>query len=91
MSETTKRNINRILSDLLMTSLTEKLSYKNTDQWIEKLSEIPLDILKDIKIEYKFDINGDITEITRQKMAIWSQNVVSCIQFLIRYLGFQHN
>ena len=27
-----------------MTSLTEKLFYKNADEWIEKLLEIPLGI-----------------------------------------------
>ena len=29
-----------------MTPLTKKLSYKNTDKWIEKLLEIPWDILE---------------------------------------------
>ena len=31
-SETTKGNVNKFLSDLLMTLLTKKLSYKNTDE-----------------------------------------------------------
>ena len=39
--ETTKGNINKFLSDPLMTSLTKKLSYKNVDESIEKMSEIP--------------------------------------------------
>ena len=46
-SETTKNNVNKFLSDLLMTSFTKKLSYKNADEWIEKLSEIPWGILED--------------------------------------------
>lgn len=39
-SETTKGNFNKFLTDLLIVPLTEKLSYKNVDKWIEKLSEI---------------------------------------------------
>ena len=39
--ETTKGNVNKFLSDPLMTPLTKKLSYKNADEWMEKLSEIP--------------------------------------------------
>ena len=40
-SETTKCNINKFLSDLLIIPLTKKLFYKNVDEWIEKLLEIP--------------------------------------------------
>ena len=40
-SEMTKGNVNKFLSDLLMTPLTKKLFYKNTDERMEKLSEIP--------------------------------------------------
>ena len=46
-SETTKGNVNKFLSDPLMTPLTKKLSYKNADEWMEKLSEIPWGIPKD--------------------------------------------
>ena len=40
-SETTKGNVNKFLSDPLMTLLIKKLSYKNFDEWMEKLSKIP--------------------------------------------------
>ena len=46
-SETTKGNINKFLFDPLMTPLTKKLSYKNADEWMEKLSEIPWGIPED--------------------------------------------
>ena len=39
--EMTKGNINKFLSSPLMTLLTKKLSYKNADEWIEKLPKIP--------------------------------------------------
>ena len=39
--KTTKGNVDRFLSNLLMALLTKKLSYGNADKWIEKLSEIP--------------------------------------------------
>ncbi len=40
-SETTKGNVDRFLSDPLMAPLTKKLSYRNADEWMEKLSDIP--------------------------------------------------
>ncbi len=46
-SETTKSNVDKFLSDPLMALLTEKLSYRNVDEWMEKLLEIPWGILKD--------------------------------------------
>ncbi len=39
-SETTKSNVDKFLSDPLMAPLTEKLSYQNADEWMEKLSKI---------------------------------------------------
>lgn len=39
-SITTKGNINKFLSNPLIVSLTNKLLYRNTDKYIEKLSEI---------------------------------------------------
>ncbi len=46
-SKTTKSNVDKFLSELLMASLTEKLFYRNADEWMEKLSEILLGILND--------------------------------------------
>ena len=40
-SEMTKGNVNKLLSNLLMTPFTKNLSYKNADEWMKKLSEIP--------------------------------------------------
>ncbi len=46
-SETTKGNVNKFLTDPLMTSLIKKLSYKNVNEWIEKLLKISWGILDD--------------------------------------------
>ena len=46
-SEMIKGNINKFLSEPLMTPLTKKFSYKNADEWMEKLSEITWGILED--------------------------------------------
>ncbi len=46
-SETTKGNMNKLLTDLLMAPITKKLPYKNADKWMEKLSEIPWGISND--------------------------------------------
>ncbi len=39
-SETTKRNIDKFLSNPLMKPIIKKLSYRNEDEWMEKLSAI---------------------------------------------------
>ncbi len=53
-----------------MTPFTKKLSYKNADEWIEKLSEIPWDIPHKKWIEYNFDIESGISGIIKQEIAI---------------------
>ncbi len=40
-SETTKRNFDKFLSNPLIKPITKKLSYCNTDEWIEELFAIP--------------------------------------------------
>ena len=46
-SETIKGNVNKFLTDVLMISFFKKLSYKNADEWIEKLLKIPWGIPED--------------------------------------------
>lgn len=64
-SETTKGNKNKFLTNPLITLLTEKLCYKNANEWMEKLSEISQNILEDKWTEYKFNIENDISRIAR--------------------------
>ena len=61
--ETTKSNVNKFLSDPLMTPLTKKLSYKNANEWMEKLSEIPWGIPEDKWIEHKYNVKSDVSKI----------------------------
>ena len=68
--ETTKGNVNKFLSDPLMTPLTKKLSYKNADKWMEKLSEIPWGIPEDKWIEHKYNVKSGISGIAGQEIAI---------------------
>ncbi len=90
-SETTKGNVNKFLTDLLMVLLTKKLSYKNADEWMEKLSEIPWGIPNDESIEHRFDVENGVSGIARQEIAIQSRNVINCVEFLIGHPGFQYN
>ena len=62
-SETTKGNVNKFLSDPLMTPLTKKLSYKNADEWMEKLSEIPWGIPENKWIEHKYNVESGVSGI----------------------------
>lgn len=43
----TKNNVNKFLSDPLMAPFTEKLSYKNAEEWMEKLLDIRWGIPED--------------------------------------------
>lgn len=79
--KTTKGNINKFLSDSLMSSFPKKLSYKNLDEQIKKLLEISQSIPENKWIKHKFDLENGVSGITRQKIAIQLQNVVNCIRF----------
>lgn len=58
---------------------------------MKKLLEISQDIPEDKQIEHKFEIKSSVFRIFGQEIAIQSQNVVSCIEILIGYPGFQYN
>lgn len=62
-SKTIKSNVNKSLNDPLMAPFTEKLSDKNANEWIEKLLEILWGILKNEKIDYKFDVESGVSGI----------------------------
>ena len=90
-SENTKGNVDKFLSNLLMAPLTEKLFYQNADKWMEKLSEIPWGIPNNKWIEHKFELQSGVAGMARREIAIHSQNVVGCLEFLMRHPGFRHN
>lgn len=48
-----------------MTLFIKNLSYKNTDEQIQKLLEILLDIPKYKQIKYKFEIESGLSKIAR--------------------------
>ncbi len=83
--------MNKFLTDPLMAPLTEKLSYKNTNEQMKKLSEIPWGIPDDKQIEYRFDVESGVSRIAEQEIAIQLQNVINCVEFLMGHLGFQYN
>ena len=86
--ETIKGNVNKFLSDLLITPLSKKLFYKNADKWMKKLSEIPWGIPENKWIEHKYNVESNISAIAGQKIPIQLQNVLSCIEFLMGHPGF---
>lgn len=78
-SEIIKDKLNKLISHPLMTHFTKKLSYKNADEWMEKLSEITWGILENKWIEHKFNVESGISGIAGQKIIIQLQNMLSCI------------
>ncbi len=55
---------------------------------MEKLSEIPWGIPDDEWIEHRFDVENSISGIIGQEIAIQSQNMINCVEFLMSHLGF---
>ena len=90
-SETTKRNVDRFLTNPLMKPITEKLSYRNADEWIEKLSDIPWGIPDDKWTEHKFELESGVEKIAGQNLTIQSRNVIDCLRFFIGHPGFWEN
>ncbi len=63
--ETTKGNVNRFLSNLLIFLFTKKLSYQNANKWIEKLSDILWGIPNNKQINHKFELQNNMGGIAR--------------------------
>ena len=89
--KTIKDNMVKVLFNPLMALLTEKLSYWNDDKWIEKLSEILWDIPNNKWIEHKFELQSSMVEMAKREIAIYLQNFVGCLKFLMRHPSFWHN
>ena len=68
--ETTKGNVNKFLINPLIAPLTKKLSYKNADKQMEKLSEIPWGIPEDKQTEHKFNVKSGVSGIAGQEIVI---------------------
>ena len=58
---------------------------------MEKLSEIVWGIPNNVWIKHNFELRSDVAGMARQKIAIYLQNMVGCIEFLRRYPDFWHN
>ena len=39
-------------------------------------------------IEHKFEVQSGLAEMARQEIAIYSQNVMGCLEFLMRHPDF---
>ncbi len=74
-----------------MAPLTEKLSYRNTDEWMEKLSDIPWCIPNDKWIDHKFEVQSGVGGMAGREISIHSRNVIRCLEFLMGYPGYRHN
>ena len=68
--------ISQFLSNPLMRSITEKLSYQNADEWIEKLSTIRW---------------GVPDKVAGQKLTIQLRNVIDCLGFFMEHPEFANS
>lgn len=55
-------------------------------KWLLKIS---WGIAKDNKNEHEFNVESIVFKITGQEIAIKSQKVISCIEFLMRHPSFE--
>ena len=53
-----------------MKPITKKLSYRNADEWMEKLSDISREILDNKWTEHKFELESGVEKIARQNLTI---------------------
>lgn len=70
-SETSKSNMNKFLTNSLMKSITEQLSYKNIDEWKEKLSLISWNIPNNKQVHYTFQVKTGANKVLKQKLTIY--------------------
>ncbi len=55
---------------------------------MEKLSEILWGIPNDEWIKHKFEHQNGVARMAKQESVIHSQNMVGCLEFLIKHPGF---
>ena len=58
---------------------------------MEKLSEILWGIQNNKSIEHKFELENNVAGIARQEISIYPQNLLGCLELLMRYPGFWLN
>lgn len=87
-SETTKDNVDKFFSNPLMRSINEKLSYRNADEWMEKLSNIRWGV-PDVKwIKLKFQLKNRVNKVAGQKLTIQLRNVIDCLGYFMGHPEF---
>lgn len=90
-AKTTKSNINKFLTEPLMALLIEKISYQNADKWMKKILKILWGFSKNKWTKQKCDLENDLAKIPGWEISIYSQNMMGCLKFWMRYPAFWHN
>lgn len=90
-SETTKGNVDKFFSNPLMRSITEKLSYQNADEWMEKLSTIRWGVPEVKWVKLKFQLKNRVNKVAGQKLTIQLQNVIDCLGFFMEHPEFANS
>lgn len=74
-----------------MKPITKKLSYRNVDERMEKLSTISQEISDNKQTKHKFQLESGIDKIVSQNLSIQSRNMINCLGFFMGHLGIQEN
>jgi hypothetical protein len=87
----TKGDVNDFLHDKAMESLVSQLSFKNADQWQEKLLETTNGLSLDNWFSAVVTIDKDIIGLSARQYQFYYQDVESVIRFLLGHIPFKDN
>ena len=80
----------RLVGHILDYMLDHMLDYM-LNYMIISLITMALHILNIKYIKYKFKLENDVARPAKQKFLIHLQNILQCVEFILRNLGFWYN
>jgi hypothetical protein len=90
-SENNKKDVDKFFQNSRLSKFHEELSFKNDDQWLNKLSKITTSIQKNMWLKQDLIIVSKIDDEFNDIVTIQYRNVMKTITFFINYSSFRAN
>jgi hypothetical protein len=90
-SENSKNNVDRFFQNSRLNKFHQELSFKNDDQWLNKLNKITTSIQKNTWLKQNLIIVSKIDDESDEIVTIQYWNVMKTIKFFINHSFFRAN
>ncbi len=90
-SENSKKDVDKFFQNSRLNKFHQELSFKNDDQWLNKLSKITTNIHKDTWLKQDLIIVSKIDDESDEIVTIQYRDVMKTIKFFINHFSFRAN